>query len=218
MPARLVSRSEFARMAGVSPGAVTRASLKSLKAACHGDRINIDHPDAVSYLARHESRRTSGKKAKRGRTKRRSTRAKAPKTAPNPDASGHDSSTEALTRYRHQTLEQLTDQFGTDRTFRDWLQALKKIEDIRKARLDNEETEGRLMRRELVRTHIFGAVERSNQRLLGDAPKTIAQRLYAAARSGQSLEEAERIVRAVVSTHLEEVQKAAIRLLTEKKR
>ncbi len=50
-PARLVSRAEFARLAGVSPAAITKACRGLLKAARVGNRVHVDHPAAEAYLA-----------------------------------------------------------------------------------------------------------------------------------------------------------------------
>lgn len=52
MVKKLLSRAEFARQAGVSGAAVTKAcSSGILKAALHGKRVDASHPDAVKYIA-----------------------------------------------------------------------------------------------------------------------------------------------------------------------
>lgn len=55
---KLVSRSEFARIAGVNPSTVTRLSETQLKAAVYGKRIDVAHPAAVAYLERQERAQT----------------------------------------------------------------------------------------------------------------------------------------------------------------
>lgn len=50
MVKKLVSKSEFARMAGVGPSAITKAISSGLDAAMDGKRINASHPVAVKYL------------------------------------------------------------------------------------------------------------------------------------------------------------------------
>lgn len=50
MVKKLVSRSSFAQMCGVSPAAVTKACSSSLQPACVGKRIDLAHPAAVKYL------------------------------------------------------------------------------------------------------------------------------------------------------------------------
>jgi hypothetical protein len=54
----LVSRSEFARQAGVSAAAVTKACNRILKAAVSGKRIDVSHPDAVAYLEKKDRDQT----------------------------------------------------------------------------------------------------------------------------------------------------------------
>jgi hypothetical protein len=50
MTQQLITRAEFARRAGVTAGAITRASKTILKAATYGPRIDAAHPDAVKYI------------------------------------------------------------------------------------------------------------------------------------------------------------------------
>ena len=47
---RLISRSEFAKLANVSAAAVTNACNSSLKPATNGKRIDLDHPCAQLYI------------------------------------------------------------------------------------------------------------------------------------------------------------------------
>lgn len=54
MVKKLVSRSEFARLANVSPAAVTKACKDTLAPAKVDKRINIEHPAALEYLAAHD--------------------------------------------------------------------------------------------------------------------------------------------------------------------
>lgn len=89
----------------------------------------------------------------------------------------------------------------------------KRQAEVRRLNLQNLETEGRLISRDLVRTHVFGAIDAGNRRLLGDASKTIARRVYGLARSGAPIEEAERTVRELISSQLRFVQTTAVRVL-----
>ncbi len=50
----LLSRSEFARLAGVSPAAITKACRGPLSAASVGPRLDAAHPSAVEYLAQRD--------------------------------------------------------------------------------------------------------------------------------------------------------------------
>ncbi len=50
---KLVHRSDFAKMCGKSPSAITQATKNRLKDACVGRRINIGHPSAIAYIVLH---------------------------------------------------------------------------------------------------------------------------------------------------------------------
>jgi hypothetical protein len=125
---------------------------------------------------------------------------------------GFEGSAEDLARIVR-ALRPIVNRFGTRRGLKDWLDALNKLEEIRKKRLDNEETEGRLISRELVKTHVFGAIEGSNRRLLGDFPKTITRLLYASANAKESIEVAEEKVRSAVTQILKPVKATATRVI-----
>jgi hypothetical protein len=51
MVKKLISRAEFARQAGVSGAAVTKACNNALSPACYGKRIDAAHTLAVDYIA-----------------------------------------------------------------------------------------------------------------------------------------------------------------------
>jgi hypothetical protein len=216
----------------VSKPAISKACKAGLRPAMVRDRIDLDHPRVREYLgAKWPEPGTDGaptpspKPARRapskptGSTKRRLVQPTEP-TAPRPAAGA--SSEDAVEEQSAEDLEQIASmlapllaRFGTVRNLRDWLIALKDLELIRKTRLDNEETEGRLIPRELVKTHVFGAIEAANRRLLGDSPKTIARRVYAMAKSGAELESAEATVREIIGSQLHPVKIKASRVLRE---
>src|SRR5688500_9822128 len=159
MPARLVSRAEFARLAGVSRQAISKACGGPLRAACVGDRINIDHPAAAAYLSgkaggsggaalpvatdRAPTRAAkSAPKLPAAPTKpaARDRKAKAKRPAPRPEPSipppprvpaRKDSELEQL----RELLRPITQRFGTAAAFKDWLAASKSIEEIQQKRL-----------------------------------------------------------------------------------
>jgi hypothetical protein len=229
---RTFSRSEFARLAGVSPMAITKACRKALAPACERDRIRGNHPAAAAYLAAKgralpatdgaPTASPAATRKQRGRPTtlrpaprkgRATTTTRRPKQAdPEPGQPRAEATElEAFARL----LRPLADRYGTARGFRDWLLALKDLEAIRAKMLENEETEGRLISRELVKTHVLGAVEAANRRLLTDSPKTIARRLYAACNGKVPVEDAEQMVREAISSQLRPAHQTAARLLRE---
>lgn len=110
-------------------------------------------------------------------------------------------------------IRPLLERFGTETRFKDWLDGLKKIEDIREKRLKNEETEGALIRVEPVKVLVFAAIDAAQRRVLSDAPRTIVRRVYAMAGSGTPVEEAERTVRELLGSILRPVKATAERVL-----
>jgi hypothetical protein len=224
--ARLISRTELAKIAGVSDQAVSQGCKTFLSAACKGKgkRVNLDHPDVVAWLRskgrdapeldapgrfRHsaspELDHSAASRGKSGRQLR-------PRSTLRRPTEGEPGSDEDLDNLASQ-LAPLLARFGTTTGFKDWLNALKTITDIRGKRLDNDKLEGRLIERDLVSTHVFGALEALHKRLLTDLPSTIAQQLYSSARAGVSLEEAKIKVRQTISDQLHAAKLSASRAL-----
>lgn len=214
--ARLVSRAEIARVAGVSAMAISKACNGKLKPACVGRRVDLDHPAVAEYVG--SKGRTvpapakAAKKAPPKQTAPHPPRAVKRASQPEQDAESVDGTDDDLESLA-ELLRPLVERFGTATRFRDWLVALKTIEEIRAKRLDNEEHEGLLIERELVQVRVFGAMDATNRRLLQDFPKTVARELYAQARAGVSHEELEKIVRNMISAQLRQVKTQASRAL-----
>lgn len=217
---RPISRAELARLKGVSGAAITKACKKQLLEAClDNGRIDLDHPAVRKYLGDQGEAPPSAPAPTPeptqppSRTKRERTPPASPPRSPEPAASRDSSLDEDGRPIEELTLREVAERFGTMTAFKDHLDALKKLVDIREKDLKNNETEGRLIERELVKTHVFGAIEAGNRRLLTDSPKTIARRLFALAKSGGTLEEAERTVREILGSTLDPVKASASRVL-----
>lgn len=110
-------------------------------------------------------------------------------------------------------LAPLLQRFGTQRNFVDWLDALKKIEEILAKHLANEETEGRLISRDMVQTSVFGALGAMTRKLLRDSPKTIARKVYALHGAGRPIEEAEAVIRENLTAQFVPMKEQAARAL-----
>jgi hypothetical protein len=216
--ARLISRAELSRLAGVSDAMVSKVCKGRLLGACDGRRVDLDHPSVAEYLASRgrkvpdaqESTKKTPAQPTSPRPERTKRRAAAPLQA-TPEGEGSDEDLEELANL----LRPLVERFGTATRFRDWLVALKTIEEIRAKRLDNEEHEGQLIERELVQAHVFGAIDATNRRLLSDFPKTIARELYTQSQTGMPIEKAEAKVRDHLGAQLKEVKSQASRALRQ---
>lgn len=89
----------------------------------------------------------------------------------------------------------------------------KRAAEAEKLELANAQTRGALIARELVRTHVFGALEATNKRLLGDAAKAIASKVFNATRAKGTLEDAVRLVREEISKQLRTTKDRVTRVL-----
>ena len=221
MAQKLLSKADFARVAGVSKQAVGKAMLRGkLQEAVVDDRVDMMHPQAIAYLKRPRP----GSRRRHQDPEPISTTVPDQSTDAATTSTTNGSSTDELlvtdtgldiSRYADMTLRVLVDRFGSVRALKDWLEALKKIEDIREKRLNNEEVQRHLISRELVKTHVFGFLEAGNRRLLGDTPKTIARRLYGLARSDAPIEEGEKLVREIIGSQLNPQKDRVSKLLRE---
>lgn len=232
---RLFSRAEFARLAKVSGAAITKAGRKQLASAFVADRIDADHPDALAYLA---TRGVTQAQVARGTTDQTKPRPRAPRvptpkpkpakvakakpTAPPPDPPPPSvpeppplpkSPTFDDLDELQKKIEPLVLEFGTARRLNDWLEAVKTIEEIKAKRLANEQTQEKLIERDLVRKVVFGALDSLALKLLRDAPKTLARELYALAKSDSSIEQGESKVERYIEQIFDPVKEASIRML-----
>jgi hypothetical protein len=228
---QLVSRADAARLKGVSGAAITKACRKQLAPALVDGRIDLEHEAARGYFGAALTERPAASAptddAPTSKTKTEPSAASAPtkgrkgkpptSAAPTPPRPPKESPPPPNTVQElddfGSLLKPLVKRFGTSRSFRDYLSSLKEIESIREKVLGNDETEGRLISRELVKTHILGAIDAANRRLLSDAPKTIARLVFALAKSGGSVEQAEQVAREQISSHLKPVATTAARLV-----
>src|SRR5690606_18179179 len=136
-----------------------------------GDRIDLDHEAAAAYVAANRGGNGSKPKPARAPTSKPKPAQKPPRK-PTGSSDPPEFEVAAPTERRRAphvdretgycdeladwTLAEIVEQFGTIRSFKDILEAHEKRERARKNRLDNEQTEGNLIERERVRTHVLG--------------------------------------------------------------
>ena len=203
MARRLVTRTVLAELAGVSRASVTQALKRALKDGVVGDRVDANNPVIVAWLVKHG--------------------AQPPEPLPDVPSTNHAArepdgnpvGQEITEELQDLTIRRIIELHGSVRSFRDWLDAMNRIENMRKTRLDNDESEGRLIDRELVKAAVFGAIESAHRRLLQDTPKTAVARIYAAAKAGQPPEDAEKILRELITAQLKPLKSKAARSLRE---
>ena len=114
---------------------------------------------------------------------------------------------------QHLTVKEVGEVFGTDHRFKVWLDATKTIVEIEKQNVLLGQRRGSLVSRDLMRHTIFSALEEYHRRMLTDMPRTIAARVYAAARSDVLQAESEGVIQELMSSALRNVKETVVRLL-----
>lgn len=234
-----VGKREMGRIVGRSPATITFKCRDELAPAMimGGQKIDLEHPAARAYLEKmgvdvettiesygsktfSKSARNADKKpARKGNVAHNKPASAAKSPTPRKTESGSVSqiapveSAPDIEEILDLTLREIVDRWGSAPEFKDWLDARKKLADIREKDLKNGESEGRLISRQLVKTHVFGAIEATSRRLLIDAPKQISRRLYGMARSGASIEEAEKVTRDAIGSQLRPMKATAVRVI-----
>lgn len=243
----LISRAAFARRAGVSKPAITKACRHQLAAACVGTKIDAAHPAVVQYLSdkggaltpeptppkKPTSKLTSAPPPRRKVAPAAPSEPTAPKkpgpkppSEPTPNALGLTDdqlmsmprgTNEELASYKKR-IGPLVQRFGGEQPFKLFLEAMLRIESILKIRLENDVKAGRVVEREWIEKQIFGVMEGSWRNVVTDAAKTSSARAMTMTKSESTLEEIEAMTREVNSSHLSPARDKIIKLLEQQKK
>ena len=167
-----VTRTEFARLCGVSKQAIIK-TVKNVKGdltpAYEDEKIDLDHPAAIAYAAKHGADITIPEPAAKKNTGGRRADRK------NDDGSLNNLDLpDDILEYANKSFKEVVAIFATDNRFVDWLKALKLIQEIDGKQIQNRQLQKELISRELVQKHILGYLSAMNERMLQDAPRTIA--------------------------------------------
>lgn len=220
MSTPLVTKAQLAALANVSRAHITQETRPggAFSGAMAGSLVDLDHPSVARWLKSKGVDPTAPipVRPKPAPNKKRRPPEHPPISeelgehfVPAPDVG---TAAEAGT-WASMTLTEISRKFGGEPQFTNWLKSLALVEEIRKKRLDNEETERSLISRELVEKSVLSLLEEQNQRLLHELPRTIARQVQAQAKAGQGLEESERDVRKLVGQTLDGIQKRIVRRL-----
>jgi hypothetical protein len=189
----LVTKADFARVSGVSRQAVHKA-LKSgdLFHAETDGKIDTEHPAARKWLLDHDVDPAHVRLGLHKPREKATAARRQPAQEDVPDVS----------ELVDQSLRWVTDTYGSNEAFAEWLDRRKTIGEIHRLELANAEKEGRLIPRDGVQAFVMAAIDATFRRLLRDFPKTVAQLAYSEARAGASLEETEAKIRDAVASQL----------------
>ena len=226
MKSRTLSKTRLATLIGISKQLLGHHARGALRKAVTEHGVDIDHPSAVAYLAKYNvtpdqliARDAGVPATQAGRPARAPTRVLAlPASVPS-DQPSHRAFNVPLNadELQDMTFRQIAARYGSLEGFETWVDLRKKTAETRRIELQNQETDGRLIERELVRTHIFGAIDASNRRLLSDSPTTLALRVTGAVKSNQSMEDIKQLIRDHIGAQLAIVKTTAARILREQR-
>jgi hypothetical protein len=191
---RLVTRSEFAAIAGVSKPAITKACRGLLRTALSDERLDLDSAAVAEYLGR------------RG--------VPVPSPSMSPPVSGQTEPDVQISFqqpdpddpadidfYREMPFGEVVERFGTSRGMRDWLAVLKDLDSVREKRLKFQVARGELVSRDFF-AFLFGFQDACDRHLLTDGADQVVGRLFDIALSGGTREVAAQAYCEVVSQYL----------------
>ena len=214
---RFLTKAAFAKLVGIKAPSVTYLCKpgKALHKAVVGKKIDLEHPATQEYLEQHKSKE---KDAKKQVAKQKDAAKDAPKTVKTPD--GHEyTPINVLEAHPDEfldlTMRQIYHQFGSMEEFKTAIAVRKTMSEINFKELQSMEKRGELIPREIVKTHIFGAMNTSNLRMLRDIPKTATTKAIAMLKSGQKPAAVEAMIRELIGKNLAVVESTANRILKE---
>ena len=215
-----ITKAEFSRETGRSKSAIGQAAKPGgvlFSALLPGGKLDRSHHACTDYAA---AAKGSRKPKGRGRT----TAKKPPKasrstepTADRDDAAPLDPAQfqepADISELLKLTLGELTERWGSVEGAQGWLNCRKVVADIARLEAKNARDAGRIISRQLVKTHVLGQFQRLHQRLLETYPTTLTTRLGAAIRAGESREACAEIVRSLLGKELEVAKNKSIRAI-----
>lgn len=211
MEQRLYPASKIGAACGVSRQYITRYVKEHCQEAKSGTKIDINHPVMSAFM---ESKGADMSKQLKPAEQRTSHLATTPvsqsesKLAKSRRDSGTSKPRQKLTSTQNKTVEEIdiSDHgnltlneiiayFGSDESYRGFLDAKKKQIEIVEKELKVQKTKGEVIDRDFVSNHLFGVIQEMTSRMLVDYPRKIVEMIYAHCESGDTKEDAEATVR-----------------------
>ncbi|AKU42614.1 hypothetical protein [Vibrio phage H188] len=227
MEQRLYSAARVGEATGVTRQYINRYCKEHCPDAKIGTKIDINHPvmhafmqskgadmsaqlkpaeERTSHLAttpvsQRESKLSISRRGNGTQSERPKITATQNKTVEQVDISDHG----------NLTLNELVAYFGSDESYRGWLQAKKTQVEIVEREIKVEEKTGEVVKRDAMKKSVFGFLEEMNSRLLVDSAVTIATKIYAHCESGDTIEEATKTVRGEISKPIQNAKAQIVR-------
>jgi phage terminase Nu1 subunit (DNA packaging protein) len=186
---RPITKTDLARLAGVSQAAVSKAVRQGKVPVLPDGSIDADAPECIAYIsARDDRKKPTQEKTKKKKPARVET--KSPPTMPNV----FDPNDEIGIAARKLAME---------------LQRLS--EQTQNMMLKNAQLEGKLVSRDVFETRIWNPTETFLARLLSDGVKTIVAKIMPMARNGETRQNCEIAVRKEISSLVKSFKAAMTR-------
>lgn len=112
-------------------------------------------------------------------------------------------------------LADILEQWGSIVGVQDWLTIRRTAADIVRLEARNRKELGELIDRELVKTHVFGAIDGILKRFLTDTPRTLSHQMASMAKAGATVGEMETAIAKSFARDLEDIRDRAVRTLGE---
>ena len=172
-----VPKKQFAEMAGVTAGAITRQFPES-HPAVHLRKIDLDHSEVRAYLQKKDAKKNQPPKPPKKPTAPKSdenTAVEMPLEVPKQ---------EFPEELYAMTLKEIVDTYGHIASFSNHVKALKELESYRSKQQKNEKDRGELVDKKVEGNLIFEVLEGLFKRLVDDIPQTVTRRVIAIAKKG----------------------------------
>jgi hypothetical protein len=214
METHLVSKSQLAKMAGLSKPAVSKAIKQGRLKDCFTEGfIDANHPEVVDFLEKGRERTKSKRPGpKPGEKKKRYVSYKDKDDDNLPRQTDQDIGervNELPTDLRllvDKSLRELIELFGTAQIMDGWLKNTLTIDKIYKQRIENAQKEGTLINRDVVLRGVVQPIDNAFRKLMTDFARQVARKVGPMAMAGRATEEIEMAVRDQMSDHLVKVK------------
>ncbi len=220
MEQRLYSASKIAAACGVSRQYIDRYVKAHCSEAKIGTKIDINHPIMNAFMESKGADMSNQLKPAKERTSHLATTPVSQSESKlarsrRGNGTGNGAPKAKITATQNKNVEQidisdhgnltlneLVAYFGSDESYRGWLQAKKTQVEIVERQIKVDERKGALISRDFVSKAVFGLIEEFTSRILVDSSVTITTKCYAHAQSGDNIEEATKTVRGEISKPL----------------
>lgn len=220
----LLTKSDFAKLAGVTAAAITKACKPGnglAKATVGGGvrmRVDPNHPAAVAYLDDRIQKgpritvsvnggedipydeyleQAEGTLKPTGAGAAKESRKRVSQYNIDP-ADVPDN----MQDFADMTIRDVVFKFGTDYRMVDYLRALKEIETIDANRVKNAKARGELVHRDLITRGVLDPIDSAHRKMLTDGAKTIARRAVAMIGAGRDADELEKFIAEQLSSFI----------------